>query len=283
MTLSATPWLSWWLIWYIVILPPVHSKKVTLKVSEAGELFGSSHKLKDTTFNGENWNLIPAPMKFQTCGSEEKADYWMITKYFNLNTILAEVIHVDVEVEFKLCSNGSKSGDVPCYANYFEVYYYRGSKDDKRHLLKEGTTLDDIFEIYSPLYNITNTTVVKREPIRSNQTFFFPRNNSQGVAFAIRSRGACGSIYRMKMYYYYCEKVFMNGIKFEKTASPATGSNKGVKGHCTGNTIPPNNGTSLNGNCTYNGTWNIHDNVTCTCDKNYALDQGIGICLRKLC
>jgi hypothetical protein len=85
----------------------------------------------------------------------------------------------------------------------------------------------------------------------------------------------------MKMYYYYCEEAFINGVNFGRTASPAAGDDKMVKGICTGNTVPHNNATTLNGNCTHNGTWNVDGNVNCTCAKNYTLDRGFGICLRK--
>ena len=216
-----------------------------------------------------------------TCGTGGEADFWKITKYVELNATFADVINVDVEAELKLCYDPGNGTDLPCHANYFEVYIYRGSGDTSMYSPKREDS-NQLLTIYAPLYNITNNTVVSREPIRSNQTFSFPRNNAQGFVLAIRSRGACGSIYRMKMYYYYCEEAFINGIKFERTASPATGYDRMVKGICTGNTAPPNNGTTLNGNCTYNGTWNVDGNVNCTCAKNYTLDRGIGICLRKL-
>ena len=206
----------------------------------------------------------------------------MITKFVHLNATFAQVIYADAEAGFKMCYDPGNRTAVPCHANYFEVVAYRGP-DEQRIYSPKTPDFKQLRTIYSlSVYNITNNTEGGQEPTRTNQTFSFPRNNSQGVVLALRSRGACGSIYRMKMYYYYCEEHFINGVKFEKTASPAKGSNKMVTGHCTRNTIPPNNGSSLNANCTYNGTWNVDDNVTCTCDRNYELDRGIGICLRKL-
>ena len=220
--------------------------------------------------------------RFSTCGIGTEADFWIFTKFVDLNATFAEVINVDVEAEFKLCYYPGNDTEVPCYANYFQVYVYRGP-DDVKTYSPSTPGLNHVVTIYSPpLQNITNNTVVGTNWTRTNPTFSFSRNNSQGVVLALQSRGACGSIYRMKMYYYYCEEHFNNGVKFEKTASPAKGSNKVVKGHCTRNTIPYNNGTNLNGNCTYNGTWNVDDNVICTCHRNYELDRGIGICLRKL-
>ena len=233
---------------------------------------------------GEIWEFKTDVLS--TCGTGRKADFWITATYLSLNTTLAKIIYIDLEVELTQCKNpeSGKNEDpyVSCYANYFEAYAYFGPNTFSKYSVQNKMKSTEILDIYSPLYNITNNTAVGAKLTKSNQTFFFYRNNSQGVVLAMRSPGACGRIFRIKMYYYYCEEEFINGIKFEKASSPAVGTEAVVKGNCAGNTILPNNGTRLYGNCTYNGTWNVHDNVTCECVKNYELDRGIGICLPLL-
>ena len=279
---STTLWFSLLVSWYIAILPAVDSKRVI--VEGGNQLIKRFTKNKQFAGVGDLWELQPSTAKLYTCGAGNETEFWMMTTYFPLNTTFAEVIYVDVEAEFTICKHPAyKKRDGPCYASYFEIFAYRGTEDDAKYSILRNE-LNAILNIYSPLYNITNNTdfAIGTKTTRTNQTFSFSRNNSEGIVFAIRSKGACGSIYRMKMYYYYCEEKFINGIIFEKTASLAAGSKAVVKGHCTGNTIPPGNSKSLDGNCTYNGTWNIEDNVTCTCDENYTLNQDIGICLPLL-
>ncbi len=228
------------------------------------------------------WNLdLINKTKLKTCGFGKKADFWIVTNYVNLNTTFADVIHVDVEAELTSCLYPVSGGtyiNTPCYANYFEVYIYRGTDDDKVYRPKpvpRSTDLDILLKVYSPLYNITNNTKTSPHATltgRSIQTFSFPQNNSQGVAFAIRSTGACGSIYRMKMHYYYCEETFINGIKFEETASPAKGF-KNVTGNCSEYAISLINGTaSFHRYCYENGNWSVleDENLKCFCIEGHS-------------
>ena len=209
-----------------------------------------------------------------TCGAGQEADFWFITQYVNLERpTSAEVIHVDVDAEFTLCDNPGRppsDSTVPCYSNYFEVYIYHGTGNKASY--PQAFSLNDKM-LYSPLYNITKNTLFNTI---SNQTFSFLKNNSQDVMFAIRSKGACGTIFRMKMYYYYCEETFINGIKFEETASPAKGL-KNVTGNCSDYAIPLINGTaSSNRYCYENGTWNElgDENLKCFCIEGYTPNNG---------
>ena len=83
------------------------------------------------------------------------------------------------------------------------------------------------------------------------------------------------------MYYFFCNEYFINGVKFEATASLANGSEKVVIPDCSENTEKPSNITVLKGNCTYDGNWDVEDNVTSMCAKNHILDRHTGKCSCK--
>ena len=190
----------------------------------------------------------------------------------NLNTTLAEVIYVQIEARFLICYDGGK--DVPCYSNYFEVYIYSG-----KYMLER----ENVISYFKPLYNITNNTTPTATFTRTTQTFSFNKQNySQGVTLAFRSRGACGSIFRIKMYYYYCEETINKGLKFEKTPSLAQGF-KNVTGSCSENSVPSNNVTSVNRYCYSNGTWGKleHGNLECFCVEGYEPNKTDGSCSSK--
>ena len=168
---------------------------------------------------------------------------------------------MEVEAGFTLCYNPG-NGDVPCYSQYFEVYIFSGN-----YVLDEA----NVTSYFKPFYNITINTSPTTTLIRTTQTFsFHSQNYSQRVTLAFRSRGACGKIFKIKIYYYYCEETFNRGIKFERTSSPAQGF-KNVTGNCSENSVPSNNVTSVNRYCYPNGTWNRfkNTNLQCFCAGGY--------------
>ena len=124
---------------------------------------------------------------------------------------------------------------------------------------------------FKPFYNITINTSSTPTLTRTTQTSsFHSENYSQGVTLAFRSRGACGDIFRIKMYYYYSEETFNRGIKFKRTSSPAERF-KNVTGNCLENSLPSNNVTSVNRYCYPNGTWARleNGNIQCFCVEGY--------------
>ena len=183
-------------------------------------------------------------------------------------------MHVDVEAELTSCGR-------TCYSNYFQVYVYRGNSklnipSDQNN--KKGTK-DFLITNFTPVYNITNDTTSKTTNKKEHQTFGFYQNGSKVLIFAIRSTGACGKIYRMKMYYYYCEETFINSIKFPETISPASRSRE-VYGKCSVNSAAPKNEANLKGFCQSNGTWSINYETMCLCLEGYEPTPSNG-CSRK--
>ena len=210
-----------------------------------------------------------------TCGIGQEADFWFIAKYVNLNTTLAEVIHVQIEAGHKLCYDAGTNTYEECYLDYFEVYIYSG---------KYELDIKNVPSYFKPLYSITNNTSPTATLTRTTQTFSFHKQNySQGVTLAFRSRGACGSIFKIKMYYYYCEETINNGVKFERTLSSAERF-KNITGNCSENSVPSNNVTSLNRYCYQNGTWGEpeHGNLECFCVEGYEPNETDGSCSSKL-
>ena len=212
-----------------------------------------------------------------TCGTGKEADFWLITDDVNLETTFAEIIYVDVEAELTMCFHPGYNAALPCYSNNFEVYLYHGKNESRPSHFPD---IADLLRTFSPLYNISNHTGNKAELLsKSIQTFSFHKNNSRYVTFAIRSRGACGTIFRMKMYYYGCEKTFFNGVHFPRTSSPSTGY-KAVIGNCSKNSLPLQNTTNFIGFCYSNGTWAIRQETKCLCSEGYYLSKTTG-CLGK--
>ena len=168
---------------------------------------------------------------------------------------------MEVEAGYTLCNNSTK-GDTPCYSNYFEVYIFAG-----KYILDE-TNVTSYFKSFCNITIITSPTTTLT---RTTQTFSFnTQNYSQGVTLAFRSRGACGSIFRIKMYYYYCEETISKGLKFKETLSPAE-KFKSVTGYCSENSVPSNNTTSVNRCCYPNGTWSeLEDDIKCVCAEGHA-------------
>ncbi|XP_028394325.1 ephrin type-A receptor 2-like isoform X3 [Dendronephthya gigantea] len=274
-------WFSVWILfsWYIVMLPSVHPEEVTVKDDEIKDWFGQRKELKKTS--GESW-VVKENIVY-TCGIGTENDFWLITPYIDLSESIAEVINVDVEAELTLCDDpGAPKGSssrLKCFSNYFEVYIYRGNIEET------SPDLNYLTERFQPLYNITNDTSPNSIFTRRIKTFSFPQNHSQGVTFAIRSRGACGSIFKMKMYYYYCKEIFINGLQFVNTTSPAKGFKtvQTTAKTCSNNSVKSINAagnktmTLYIGYCFTNGTWSIpqYADLRCLCREGYTLTDGL--------
>ena len=208
----------------------------------------------------------------ETCATGQVADFWLITKHLDLSRTFADCIFVEMEVELNLC------GGKPCNSTHFQVYIYRGEGQPNFPADAKNANSDLLLR-FTPVYNISNSQISRAINERVNQTFTFYQNGTQGVTFGIRSRGACGKIYRMKLYYYYCEERLIYNAKFAKTVSPANIS-KVVTANCSANSLPSNNETSLKGYCQSNGTWIINNKTRCLCVKGFEPYSSLG-CLRK--
>ena len=187
------------------------------------------------------------------------------------------MIYFDVTAEFTLCINPDTGNSVPCSSNYFEVYIHRG-KD--RPEMNVETVKTDLRSQFSSLYNITtNNSLLSKIPREQKQIITLKLNKADGVTFAVRSRGACGKISNMTIYYYYCKEMFVNGARLKKTPSPRNRS-KRVLASCPKNSQPSSNLTRLEGYCYRDGSWSVNGDFKCLCFGKYELNKEHG-CLCK--
>lgn len=199
------------------------------------------------------------------------------TKQVNLSSFNAEVIYVDVTAEFTLCDNPATGKFRPCSSNYFEVYINRGK--DRPDIKKETAETVLRSQFYS-IYNITaNNSLLSQTPQKQKQTFNFDQSKTEGVTFVVRSRGACGKILNMTMYYYYCEETLVDSVRLKRTPSPKIGP-KVVTGNCSEHSQPSNNWTRLEGYCYRDGSWSMNGDFKCLCIKGHEPDKKRG-CSRK--
>lgn len=133
---------------------------------------------------------------------------------------------------------------------------------------------------FSSFYNITaNNSLLSKTPRKQKQIIILDLNKANGVTFAVRSRGACGRISNMTIYYYYCKEIFVNGARLKKTPSPRNGS-KRVLASCPKNSQPWSNLTRFEGYCYRDGSWSMNGDFKCLCLGKYELNKENG-CLCK--
>ena len=186
----------------------------------------------------------------------------------------ADVMYVDVEGKFEICYDPGNNKHVPCTYDYFAVYINHGDEAPK-------ISVNKIFGKLTFVYNITSSTKPNEtEDVPFKETFSFNRNNTKGVTLAVRSRGACGKIFNITMYYYFCEERFIHSVKLKNTCSPKTGF-KLVRANCSEHSIASGNTKSLEGRCYSNGSWSVNETNKCLCTKGYEPNEKTG-CSRKL-
>ena len=135
----------------------------------------------------------------ETCGTGDSAEFWLVTHPIRVEKPLAEEIYVDVEAELTMCFNHNMNY-VECQSNYFAIYIYRGLAS--LSVIPSPPTVTEFLKIFSHLvHNITNSTSPSANLSKSTQTFSFPRNNSEGVIFAVRSRGAYVLLLLQRIFY----------------------------------------------------------------------------------
>ncbi|CAB4014881.1 ephrin type-A receptor 5 isoform X5, partial [Paramuricea clavata] len=256
-----------------------HNTKSVLKTGSKKEIIDNDilESTSFQTFNvngkGEGWSFIMDEQHVKTCGIGSTADFWFVTKFVDLGSSYADVIYVDVEAGFILCDDPGTRKKVQCFSNYFEVYINRG-KD------KPVVSEDNLLKLFSPVHNITNNTSLSTTLSKQTQTFSFNPNDTKGVTFAVRSKGACGKILNMTMYYYYCEETYIHSVRLKRTASPMSGS-KLVTANCSQNSLASNNMTRLEGYCYSNGSWSMNNDFECSCIEGHESSTNTGCSLCK--
>ena len=171
-----------------------------------------------------------------------------------------------------------------CFKDGFELFKYNGvgepkiPRDEKgsRNEQKRQETKAYFYENFTFLGNITGNTT-SMDPV--NTTFTLNFKEFCEITFGIKSRGACGSVIRIKVYYYICKEIFIKSVMFKRTLSPQNGT-KEVFGNCSANSRRGSHMSDLRAFCHSNGSWSAERNISCLCEGGYEPTEEHG-CFRK--
>ena len=195
---------------------------------------------------------------------------WLVTNTVESNETLYNVkLKIEIESQIEECEvKGGK-----CFKDGFELLTYNGKgepevpydpKDSQNVVAKERARVF-FNNNFTSLGNITGNATIKE---RVNTTFTLNIKEFRTITFGIKSYGGCGSVIRMKVYYYVCEEMFIKSVMFKTTMSPQSGS-KVVFGNCSENTASVSKAGGLKAYCHSNGSWSPEEGAVCRCDKGY--------------
>ena len=195
---------------------------------------------------------------------------WLVTKAVGSNETLYNVkLKIEIESQIEECE--VKGGE--CFKDGFELLTYNGGgepevpydqKDSQNVVAKERARVF-FNNNFTSLGYITGNATIKE---RVNTAFTLNLKEFRRIAFGIKSSGGCGSVIRMKVYYYVCEEMFIKSVMFKMTMSPQNGS-KVVFGNCSENAASVSKAGDLKAYCHSNGSWSVERDVVCRCDKGY--------------
>ena len=160
-----------------------------------------------------------------------------------------------------------------CFQDGFELFKYNGEDEPKVPYDPNQSNIEKQKEMarvflnsnFTSLGDIIGNATIKE---RVNTTFNLKLKEFSRVTFGIKSSGGCGSLIRMKVYYYVCKAMFINSVNFKTTMSPQNGS-KVVFGNCSENSAAVSKVRGLKAYCHSNGSWSTEGDILCTCKKGY--------------
>lgn len=208
---------------------------------------------------------------YRTCGNGDQSENWLVTKTLDSNETLHNVkLKIEIESQMEECEvQGGK-----CFKDGFELLTYNGEGEPKvPYDLKDQQNVEKEKEKariflnsdFTSLGNITGNATSKEHV---NTIFTLNLKKFRTITFGIKSSGGCGSVIRMKVYYYVCQEMFIKSVMFKTTMSPQNGS-KVVFGNCSENTAAVKKAGGLKAYCHSNGSWSTEKDVVCRCDKGY--------------
>ena len=160
-----------------------------------------------------------------------------------------------------------------CFEDNFQLFRYNGEGEPEvpydisnlHNVEEKENARTFINSKFTWLGNITGNATSKE---RVNTTFTLNLKEFRRITFGIKSSGGCGTVIRMKVFYYVCEEMFIQSVILKTTVSPQNGY-KAVFGNCSKNTVPDSKADGLKAYCHSNGSWSTDRNVSCMCDKGY--------------
>ena len=127
--------------------------------------------------------------------------------------------------------------------------------------------------------NFSFVHVIKAVTGNKTTTRFKLSYSGQFITFGISAKAVDATVYRIKMFFYYCEGTFINNIYFPNTTS-SVNQPKAVNGSCSKNSKFLNNGTEFEAFCLQNGTWTRRSDSECLCVGGFEPPSPLG-CQRK--
>ncbi|CAB4026082.1 ephrin type-B receptor 1 isoform X4, partial [Paramuricea clavata] len=252
--------------------------------------------IKDTTFvdfgvkdsyivYGKGQQFKMEGVGYRTCSGEMENEVWLVANTLNVNQTIYDVkLHVEIESQMEMCESKD-----PCFKDGFELFTYNGegepkvpfNKNSGVNVEKEKEKAREFFHNnFTYLGNITGNATSKE---RVNTSFTLNLKEFREITFGIKSRGGCGKVSRIKVYYYVCHETFIKSVMFKKTSAPQNGTTEvlGIRS-CSANTVPVSSMGDLRAYCHSNGSWSTEGDrdMVCMCVKGYepTTDHGCAAC-----
>ena len=178
-------------------------------------------------------------------------------------------LYVEIESQMKRCDN--KNGN--CFKDAFELFRYNSERTpevpfEPRKSSDEAEKKKAREFLQSNFTYIGNITGNSTSEEIMNTTFTLNLKKFRTITFGIKSRGSCGTVIRMKVYYIVCKETFINNLMFRKTLAPQNGT-KVVFGSCSANSRVDLGVGNLVALCHSNGSWSTEGEIVCRCKEGY--------------
>ena len=191
-----------------------------------------------------------------------------MTETLKINQTLDDV-KMFIEIDSKMANCDNEDGI--CFRDGFEIFTYNGNGEpvipfpfngNSEEKGKNSIYFNNNFDF---LGNITGNETSKERFIKM---FTIQVKKFNDITFGIKSTGACGTLFRMKIFYYVCQQKYKNSILLTRTLSPPNGT-KVIYGNCSTNSEKLTKTSGLRAYCHSNGTWFLEKNASCLCRKGY--------------
>ena len=189
-----------------------------------------------------------------------------------MNRTLYDVkLYIEIESQMEPCDNRNGT----CFKDAFELFRYNGegTPEVPYEPGKSGVELEAelkkarefLQSNFTYIGNITGNSTSKEI---MNTTITLNLKKFRTITLGIKSRGSCGTVIRMKVYYIVCKETFINNVMFRKTLAPQNGT-KVVFGNCSANSKVDLSVGNLTAFCHSNGSWSTEGEIVCRCKEGY--------------
>ncbi|XP_046863498.1 uncharacterized protein LOC124457265 [Xenia sp. Carnegie-2017] len=223
---------------------------------------------KSLIFDGSGQLFFKENGKAKTCADGRKTETWLLTETLKINQTLDDV-KMFIEIDSKMANCDNEDGI--CFRDGFEIFTYNGNGEPvipfpfNGNLEEKGKNSIYFNNNFDFMGNITGNETSKERFIKM---FTIQVKKFNDITFGIKSTGACGTLFRMTIFYYVCQQKYKNSILLTRTLSPPNGT-KVIYGNCSTNSEKLTKTSGLRAYCHSNGTWFLEKNASCLCRKGY--------------